>query len=455
MQRAMDDLLSSGLDCLRRQFAAAGLEVAELRSAQPSGSGTYVSVGVGGHYTDIVLSDEFVSDLPKTQKYNDALAAYARGIASRAVCGSPESFYSRSGKTVRIEIQWPVEFAVFDSTASGFLRVEVTNDIEGDLAFCAVRLSIRPTFTADGSRWTNFDTARFVVNAVRTAIDEREVSFAKVGTCPKHYKWIRPVADRTIEHVSKEDVQRFLAGKVYALGFQVPNAPCDVWIADPWDAEYLGVSTKDFSQSAHILKAKHLLDFPRGGDFGRPSDKLLADWPEVLNGASSRGPTKDMTLTCLPNKSSLQSEVDALIQSQSMVSLLLIDLDNFKTVNDTKGHLAGDRCLEALVKVIAKVIGRRGTLYRWGGDEFAVSLPDFSGPEALTSAERIRSTVEQADCGDGVPVTTSIGVAATDQGVATSAESLLHAADMAMYASKRGGKNQVTLQNEGGLAKGA
>jgi diguanylate cyclase (GGDEF)-like protein len=146
----------------------------------------------------------------------------------------------------------------------------------------------------------------------------------------------------------------------------------------------------------------------------------------------------------LPNKEKLIADVGNQLRRQAGLALLVIDLDHFKTVNDTKGHPAGDACLERVVKVIASVLGRKGVLYRWGGDEFAVSLPDFSTEEAHATAERIRSAVEQAKPGTDVVVTTSIGVSANDRIVDGSAERLLDAADKAMYASKHQGKNRVT-----------
>jgi len=97
------------------------------------------------------------------------------------------------------------------------------------------------------------------------------------------------------------------------------------------------------------------------------------------------------------------------------------------------------------VKVIGGVLGRKGILYRWGGDEFAVSLPDFSTDEAHATAERIRRTVEEAKPGgNDLPVTTSIGVSGSDRKTSGSAEDLLAAADKAMYRSKHQGKNRVT-----------
>jgi len=146
----------------------------------------------------------------------------------------------------------------------------------------------------------------------------------------------------------------------------------------------------------------------------------------------------------IPKKEKLIADVGSFLTRKAGIALLVIDLDHFKTVNDTKGHQEGDACLDRVVKTIGGVLGRKGILYRWGGDEFAVSLPDFSTGEAHATAERIRSAVEQAKPGTDLPVTTSIGVSGSDQMTNVSAEELLEAADKAMYMSKQQGKNRVT-----------
>ena len=134
--------------------------------------------------------------------------------------------------------------------------------------------------------------------------------------------------------------------------------------------------------------------------------------------------------TDLPGKEKLLSDLGSFLTRKGGVALLVIDLDHFKDVNDTKGHQEGDACLDRVVKVIGGILGRKGILYRWGGDEFAVSLPDFSTDEAHATAERIRHNVEEAKPGgDNLPVTTSIGVSGSDRITSGSAEDLLTTAD--------------------------
>ena len=103
----------------------------------------------------------------------------------------------------------------------------------------------------------------------------------------------------------------------------------------------------------------------------------------------------------------------------------------------------GDICLGAVVKAIGGVVGRKGKVYRWGGDEFAFVLPDFSTGEAMATAERARRAIEESKSGGDIPVTASVGVCGTDLLPDATAEALLKAADEAMYTAKRGGKNRV------------
>jgi diguanylate cyclase (GGDEF)-like protein len=141
----------------------------------------------------------------------------------------------------------------------------------------------------------------------------------------------------------------------------------------------------------------------------------------------------------------LEADLKGLMSSSELFSCVLLDLDNFKTVNDRNGHRAGDTCLEAVAQSIGKAIARKGRLYRFRqGDEFAVLLRNFTASEAHAVAERIRKEIEDAKPGGDVRVTASIGIVSSEElGLGTPAE-LLGAADEAMYVSKVQGKNRVT-----------
>ena len=149
-----------------------------------------------------------------------------------------------------------------------------------------------------------------------------------------------------------------------------------------------------------------------------------------------------VALKALPDRESLKGELESRAEEPFQVSVVFIDLDNFKAVNDRKGHAAGDACLERVAAIISEAVAKKGRTYRYGGDEFAVILPNFTAPEAMAVAERIRSAIDENSPDPDVKVTASIGVAGASAGL-NSPETLLNAADEAAYASKFNGKNIV------------
>jgi diguanylate cyclase (GGDEF)-like protein len=155
------------------------------------------------------------------------------------------------------------------------------------------------------------------------------------------------------------------------------------------------------------------------------------------------------SLTGVLNRRSLLERLDAACQRAQArglpLSLLFIDIDHFKSVNDTHGHLAGDACLRAVVASILAELRQSDTVGRYGGEEFVVLLSSADTATATAIAERIRARVADLRIeGFAVPIglTCSIGVAGSDiSGVWD--EALLAEADAAVYAAKRSGRNQV------------
>jgi diguanylate cyclase (GGDEF)-like protein len=127
------------------------------------------------------------------------------------------------------------------------------------------------------------------------------------------------------------------------------------------------------------------------------------------------------------------------------VSLVLLDLDRFKYLNDRLGHQAGDEVLRRAAAALAEQCREFDLAARYGGEEFAVVLPGAGPEQALQIAERMREAV--AASGTGAGVTASAGVA-TYPAHAGDAESLVRAADEALYRSKRGGRDRSTVAPE-------
>ncbi|MGD9877851.1 diguanylate cyclase [Desulfococcus sp.] len=126
-------------------------------------------------------------------------------------------------------------------------------------------------------------------------------------------------------------------------------------------------------------------------------------------------------------------------------SLLMLDLDHFKRVNDTRGHAAGDAALRHVAAIFRKSLRQTDIAGRVGGEEFSILLPHTDLAAALVMAERLRSTIENTPAdynGTEIPLTSSIGVAVYDREIADE-DALMLLADEALYAAKKGGRNRV------------
>jgi diguanylate cyclase len=130
------------------------------------------------------------------------------------------------------------------------------------------------------------------------------------------------------------------------------------------------------------------------------------------------------------------------------LALILADLDHFKRLNDSLGHPAGDACLREVARSFRDTLRRSLDLVaRYGGEEFALLLPDTALEAALEVAEELRHGVESlgiaADGEGATRVTASFGVAVVQPGEDNQPQTLIEAADRALYRAKRGGRNQV------------
>jgi two-component system, cell cycle response regulator len=126
------------------------------------------------------------------------------------------------------------------------------------------------------------------------------------------------------------------------------------------------------------------------------------------------------------------------------LTLLMIDIDHFKKVNDTLGHQAGDEVLERIARVLQRATRQSDFVARFGGEEFVVLLPETPLLEGLQVAEKIRAAVASEDL--PARVTVSVGVATMPQPELDSPEALVAAADAALYRAKRSGRNRVEYE---------
>ncbi|TXC79286.1 GGDEF domain-containing protein [Paraburkholderia azotifigens] len=141
-----------------------------------------------------------------------------------------------------------------------------------------------------------------------------------------------------------------------------------------------------------------------------------------------------------------RQERDRTMRTGGLLSLLLIDLDHFKQVNDRYGHATGDRVLIDFANRVAEILPAPRYVARWGGEEFAVLLPRVPPDEAKTHAERIRQRVAQKEDATLPAYTCSIGVTCMAASEAT-IEQLARDADEALYGAKRSGRNCVQISD--------
>lgn len=139
----------------------------------------------------------------------------------------------------------------------------------------------------------------------------------------------------------------------------------------------------------------------------------------------------------------VESEIHRSVRYGRPLSVLMLDIDHFKRVNDEHGHQVGDRVLVAVARKVREVMRRSDSLTRWGGEEFLVMAPDSGLAEARVLAERIRERVASGTVGGEVRVTVSIGAAVYAAG--ESAGEWIDRADRAMYEAKRAGRDRVEL----------
>ena len=145
----------------------------------------------------------------------------------------------------------------------------------------------------------------------------------------------------------------------------------------------------------------------------------------------------------------IQSEYSYAERHRLPLTLLFLDIDRFKSINDTYGHPAGDAVLNDLAALIARSLRNEDVLARYGGEEFAVICRNLDLSNAHILAERIRSAVAEHKFearGSALPVTVSIGVARAPDARVRSAGDLIVIADETMYEAKRSGRNRVCIQ---------
>ena len=230
-----------------------------------------------------------------------------------------------------------------------------------------------------------------------------------------------------------------IAGSVYGLSFAIVVVQIVSWNMPGIDGE----------DSEHVLRA-----YLMGGAllvflvvlamYRSHIERLHTEYEVMANLAYTD------TLTGLPNRRRLYEDVYRLIALAERYGqefcVCLFDLDHFKRLNDTHGHLVGDQVLQEVAQV-ARLHLRAADLFgRWGGEEFVVLLPQTRLSDAQTALERVRLALHTIALPNVHAITASFGIAAYLPG--DTSESLLHRADQALYLAKATGRNRIVLDSD-------
>jgi diguanylate cyclase (GGDEF)-like protein len=142
-------------------------------------------------------------------------------------------------------------------------------------------------------------------------------------------------------------------------------------------------------------------------------------------------------------------EIARAVRTRSPLALALLDIDRFKAINDTHGHLVGDEVIKEIARTLTGLLREYDLAGRFGGEEFALLLPQTRAADAFRIAERVRASIAELGVavpgGERVHVTVSIGVAALDAGSRREYTELMAAADAALYRAKADGRDQVQM----------
>lgn len=210
---------------------------------------------------------------------------------------------------------------------------------------------------------------------------------------------------------------------------------------------------KDFSHRVKLHNTRDEL-----GQLGRAFNIATATLQRLYGELEQRS-THD-GLTGALNRAAFDQRLSAECKSadrhKRSVSLLMVDIDYFKRVNDDHGHQTGDQILQNLVRLLNETLRPGDTLARYGGEEFIVILPDADEAGAMAMAERVRRAVEghafYCPSGNNIGVTVSVGCASRRTAEMASGE-LIKAADAALYRAKKTGRNRVVSASELSLAR--
>jgi len=216
------------------------------------------------------------------------------------------------------------------------------------------------------------------------------------------------------------------------------EAGADDYLIKPFDAHEL---------MAHLHAGKRILDVQQELISARDALRVQATH-DPLTGLWNHAAIFDI----------LRRELERAQRQRTSLGVVMADLDHFKQINDTYGHPAGDAVLREATRRLQSAVRTYDSIGRYGGEEFLVVVPGADEASALQQAERLRASISKApievDQSSAIPLTISLGVTAPAEPEASNLESLLRAADLALYEAKRKGRNRVEMASAEGVVDG-
>jgi hypothetical protein len=265
--------IAQGTSILNQYASDRGLSLSDRRLRD--GRGYYFEIKDQDRWFDFVLSDEFLMDLPGTPGHKAHIHEYLPAILTRFQNSSPRDFLARSGTPFSLRLHWP--FKPHPTRDVIWCHAEVE-----DLRFPNLIAMTTPAI------WLLLDDAEFkfrplarieaVVNAIRDMLDRSEIQFYRRNEHPSQTQEI-PILDRQeFARVSDDFLEQFIAAKVFWLAFKRGDQSTRVWIADPWDASYLGVTPEELIRAGQTVKARGIIELT-SDQFASPGDALLLSVP--------------------------------------------------------------------------------------------------------------------------------------------------------------------------------
>jgi two-component system cell cycle response regulator len=349
----------------------------------------------------------------------DELVALVPRLSNDARCGAPSSAPRASlGRTAQERMSAILDAALFDAVIAGEVRAlanapDLTRLFEGLAATLSDVMSYR---------WVAIAPAKGGVLLVHAHPSES-------ATAADRAKAVLPRArDWPVTLVSDDRA--------------VPGGHGD---PRTWPVVFGGVHVADLALA------------PTARGFGREDDRLVGVVAQELGGPlqvsalyeeTRRLSTVDALTGLLNRRAFLELTERERLRFErhgGAISILLLDIDHFKRVNDTYGHAAGDAVLCAVAGVLTRIARRTDIIARWGGEEFVLALPQTGESGARIAAERVRRAIAETDVSlpdaSRLRVTASIGMSSSGKSWTT--QGLLADADEAMYLAKAGGRNRA------------